>query len=57
MGAARARGRMGGRPKQLNTQKVAMAKQLYTDKSNSIEDICSTLRISPATLYRYVKSA
>ncbi len=34
-----------------------MAKQLYTDKSNSIEDICSTLRISPATLYRYVKSA
>jgi DNA invertase Pin-like site-specific DNA recombinase len=55
--AARARGRKGGRPK-LNTSasKVAMAKKLYADKTNSIADICRTLHISRATLYRYLKA-
>jgi DNA invertase Pin-like site-specific DNA recombinase len=54
--AARARGRLGGRP-QLNVSatKVAMAKKLYADKTNSVNDICKTLHISRATLYRYVK--
>ncbi|MHB8629025.1 MAG: recombinase family protein [Aggregatilineales bacterium] len=54
--AARARGRMGGRPKAvaLNTpEKVAMAKALMNDKTNAIADICATLRVSRATLYRY----
>jgi DNA invertase Pin-like site-specific DNA recombinase len=55
--AARARGRKGGRPK-LNTSrsKVAMAKKLYADQTNSIADICRTLQISRATLYRYLKA-
>src|SRR5947209_2567848 len=56
--AARARGRLGGRPKAqaLNTQKkVAMAQALYDDKTNTIEDICNTLNISRTTLYRYIK--
>jgi DNA invertase Pin-like site-specific DNA recombinase len=54
--AARARGRKGGRPK-LNpaVSKVAMAKKLYADQTNSIRDICRTLHISRATLYRYIK--
>src|SRR6202795_3429792 len=41
LSAARARGRRGGRPK-LNTSlsKVAAAKKLYRDKTNSINDIC-----------------
>jgi DNA invertase Pin-like site-specific DNA recombinase len=52
---ARARGKNGGRPKTLATSsKVALAQKLYADKSNSIEDICKNLRISKATLYRYV---
>jgi DNA invertase Pin-like site-specific DNA recombinase len=57
--AARARGRKGGRPKaeKLNTpKKVALAQVLYNDKTNSIDDICKTLNISRATLYRYVQS-
>jgi len=57
--AARARGRFGGRPKaeSLNTpKKLAMAQVLYNDKSNSIADICKTLHVSRATLYRYVKT-
>jgi DNA invertase Pin-like site-specific DNA recombinase len=56
--AARARGRRGGRPKAkaLNTaKKVALAQKLYVDKSNTIEEICRTLNISRATLYRYIK--
>jgi DNA invertase Pin-like site-specific DNA recombinase len=55
--AARARGRKGGRPK-LNpsVSKVAMANKLYADQTNSIRDICRTLHISRATLYRYLKS-
>jgi DNA invertase Pin-like site-specific DNA recombinase len=55
--AARARGRKGGRPK-LKTQgsKVAMARKLYADKSNSIPEICRTLNISRATLYRWINT-
>lgn len=55
--AARARGRFGGRPKAktLNTpKKVALAQSLYDDKTNTIDEICHTLNISRATLYRYV---
>ena len=56
--AARARGRRGGRPKAktLDTpKKVAIAQHLYNDKTNAIADICKTLNISRATLYRYIK--
>ena len=55
--AARARGRRGGRPR-LNPSRsqVAMAKKLFADKANAIEDICNTLHISRATLYRYLKA-
>ena len=55
LSAARARGRKGGRPR-LNSSsgKVAMAKKLYRDKTNSISEICRMLNISRATLYRYI---
>ena len=54
--AARARGRLGGRPKALNTpNKVAIAQSLYDNKTNTIDEICKTLNISRATLYRYIK--
>jgi DNA invertase Pin-like site-specific DNA recombinase len=57
--AARARGRLGGRPKAkaLNTpKKITLAQSLYNDKNNTIDDICKTLNISRATLYRYIKT-
>ena len=53
--AARARGRMGGRPKALTPKKAAMLQALYADKSNSIEDICKTLGIGRTTFFRYIK--
>jgi len=56
--AARARGRVGGRPKRLATNgKVALARRLFADPHHSIPEICSTLGISRSTLYRYVKEA
>ncbi len=54
LSAARARGRFGGRPKLLDEKKAAMAKSLHRDHSNSIQDICRTLKVSKATLYRYI---
>jgi DNA invertase Pin-like site-specific DNA recombinase len=52
--AARARGRKGGRPRVLTPKKAQMAQALYNDKTNTINDICRSLNISRATLYRYV---
>ena len=53
--AARARGRMGGRkPVSPRDPKVRMAKKMHLDRSMSIKEICSTLRISRATFYRYL---
>jgi len=58
LAAARARGRVGGRPRKLSTNgKVALARRLFADKSHSVDDICSTLGISRSTLYRYVREA
>ena len=55
--AARARGRHGGRPRLLaGAKKLAMVQAMYDDKSNTIEDICQTLHISRATLYRYLRA-
>ena len=52
--AARARGRVGGRRRLLDAKQVAQARTLYADKSNSIADICRTLKISRTTLWRYL---
>ncbi len=53
--AARARGRTGGRPKKLETdRKVQMARRLHADNTVSITEICQTMGISRATLYRYL---
>ena len=57
LAAARARGRRGGRPKALDPRKAAIAQALYNDKTNSIADICRTLRISRATLYRSITAS
>jgi DNA invertase Pin-like site-specific DNA recombinase len=55
--AARARGRLGGRPKlKASSSKVAMAKKLHADKTNEINEICQMLQISRATFYRYLKT-
>jgi len=51
--AARARGRLGGRPPKLTPKQIEMARRLLNDSSVSIAEICKTLQISRSTLYRY----
>ena len=52
--AARARGRMGGRPREMTPEKVKMAARLIKDHEVTINEICTTLGIARSTLYRYV---
>jgi DNA invertase Pin-like site-specific DNA recombinase len=55
LSAARARGRTGGRkPVSPRNPKVRMAKKMHEEQSMSIVEICSTLKISKATFYRYI---
>jgi len=54
LAAARARGRKCGPPRKVTDKKASMAQALYNDTNNSIADICKSLGISRATLYRYI---
>ena len=55
LAAARARGRLGGRPALApHDPRVQMAKALYKDREHEVQDICQTLHISRSTLYRYL---
>ncbi len=53
LSAARARGRLGGRPGIAKT-KINAAVQLYNKKELTVNEICKTIGISKATLYKYV---
>ena len=54
--AARARGKVGGRPRRLDEKKAELAWRMYADKSNSVSEICKTLGITRMTLWRYVRA-
>ena len=57
--AARARGRLGGRPKGLSKQAEATAmaaETLYKEANLSVQAIAERLSISKPTLYRYLRS-
>ncbi|MBT5269978.1 MAG: recombinase family protein [Candidatus Marinimicrobia bacterium] len=56
LAAARSRGRVGGRPRKLSKKQVEMAKNLMNDISIPIAEICETLGVSKATLYRSVNN-
>ena len=55
LAVARARGRLGGRrPISPSDPRVQTARALHADRKMPVEDICTTLKISKATLYRYL---
>lgn len=56
LAAARARGRMGGRPRAFTPERVEMARVLLADPLRPIDDVCAAPHVSRATLYRYVPS-
>lgn len=56
--AARARGKIGGRPKGLSQKAkstACAAETLYKERKLSIQEICNQLSISKATLYSYLR--
>ena len=54
--AARARGRVGGRPKTMDKNKLSIAKSLYRDGKTNVSMICKTLGVSRATFYRNIST-
>ena len=54
--AARVRGRLGGRPAQLNKQEIRKLKRHYTKGDLSVMEICKLFNITKPTLYRYLKN-
>jgi DNA invertase Pin-like site-specific DNA recombinase len=50
--AARARGRVGGRPRSLNDKDLEMAKTLLGNPNITVEQVAARLGVAPATLYR-----
>lgn len=55
--AAKARGRVGGRPSKLTAEDLKMAKTLLAEGSMTVRDIAKRLNVSPATLYRHLPAA
>ena len=55
LAAARARGRVGGRPK-TSSDKISMALKMYDSKDFSVAEICTSCNIGKATLYRLLKN-
>jgi DNA invertase Pin-like site-specific DNA recombinase len=56
LAVARARGRLGGRPRKLaDPKQLELARTLYAGGETDIDTICAPLGISRATLYRYLK--
>jgi DNA invertase Pin-like site-specific DNA recombinase len=53
--AARARGRMGGRPKALDADRRKLSVELYEVKKMPVGRICETMGISKPTLYKYLR--
>jgi DNA invertase Pin-like site-specific DNA recombinase len=54
--AARVRGRMGGRPVQLNKNEIRKLKKHYDKGDLSVIEICKLFNITKPTLYRYLKN-
>lgn len=52
--AARERGRKGGRPKSFGPKQLAAAKAMLADPNIRVEDVAAHLKVSPATIYRYL---
>lgn len=57
LSAARARGRLGGRPKALDPSKRQLALRLYHERQHGIDEICRLMGISKTTLYNYLAEA
>lgn len=55
--AARARGRVGGRPKALDEDKLKVAKTLLANSDLTVAEVAKQIGASATTLYRYLPAA
>ena len=56
LAAARACGRVGGRPSVMNDKKVDKARKLYDSRQHTVSEIAEMLDVSVATIYRHLSS-
>lgn len=54
LAAARARGRLGGRPRKMDRPTLQMAMSAMKDPASIAKGVAQRLNISTATLYEYV---
>ena len=54
LAAARSRGRLGGRPRKMDSPTLKMAMAAMADPSSIAQNVAKKLNISTATLYEYV---
>jgi DNA invertase Pin-like site-specific DNA recombinase len=57
LAAARARGRVGGRPPVMTADKVMVARKMYASREHTVEAIAKTLGVSRKTIYRHLAPA
>lgn len=56
LAAARARGRVGGRPRKMDVATLKMASSAMSDRQSIAKEVAKKLNITTATLYTYVNS-
>ena len=54
LAAARARGRIGGRPRVMTRAKLRVAQAAMADRATNVQDLCTELGVSRPTLYRHI---
>ena len=54
LAAARARGRLGGRPRKMDVTMLRMAMRAMADRETNVHDLAKRLGITTTTLYMYV---
>ncbi len=57
LAAARARGRVGGRPKTITEAKLKAARAMLAAGELTVSEIAAQIGISPSSLYRHIPSA
>jgi DNA invertase Pin-like site-specific DNA recombinase len=57
LAAAMRAGRTGGRPPKLTEDDLDVARTLLANPDIPVADVADRLRVSPATLYRYLPAA
>lgn len=54
LSSARARGRLGGRPRGLSNEDISAARALLSDPAITVEEVAKRLGVATSTLYRYL---